>query len=194
MLGWRELPTDPRGARPDRPRGHAAVPAAVRARAGGETGLALERLRVRARKVAERRARETRASSCTSRRCRPAPSSTRACSPPTSWPTFFPDLTDERFASAIGLVHSRFSTNTFPSWPLAHPFRYIAHNGEINTIRGNRNWMRTREALLESDLHRRRPRRAAVPDLHARARATRRPSTRCSSCCTSADAACRTRC
>ena len=64
----------------------------------------------------------------------------------------FPDLTDERFASAIGLVHSRFSTNTFPSWPLAHPFRYIAHNGEINTIRGNRNWMRTREALLESDL------------------------------------------
>ena len=65
---------------------------------------------------------------------------------------FFPDLSDERFASAIGLVHSRFSTNTFPSWPLAHPFRYIAHNGEINTIRGNRNWMRTREALLESDL------------------------------------------
>ena len=65
---------------------------------------------------------------------------------------FFPDLTDERFESAIGLVHSRFSTNTFPSWPLAHPFRYIAHNGEINTIRGNRNWMRTRESLLESDL------------------------------------------
>ena len=64
----------------------------------------------------------------------------------------FPDLVDPRFASAIGLVHSRFSTNTFPSWPLAHPFRYIAHNGEINTIRGNRNWMRTREALLESDL------------------------------------------
>ncbi|HEX3304774.1 MAG TPA: glutamate synthase central domain-containing protein, partial [Streptosporangiaceae bacterium] len=63
----------------------------------------------------------------------------------------FPDLTDERFASAIGLVHSRFSTNTFPSWPLAHPFRYIAHNGEINTIKGNRNWMRAREALLETD-------------------------------------------
>ena len=66
--------------------------------------------------------------------------------------TFFPDLSDERFASAVGLVHSRFSTNTFPSWPLAHPFRYIAHNGEINTIRGNRNWMRTREALLRSEL------------------------------------------
>ncbi|MCA1711222.1 MAG: glutamate synthase large subunit [Actinobacteria bacterium] len=61
---------------------------------------------------------------------------------------FFPDLSDERFVSALALVHSRFSTNTFPSWPLAHPYRYIAHNGEINTVRGNRNWMRAREALL----------------------------------------------
>ena len=61
---------------------------------------------------------------------------------------FFPDLSDERFASALALVHSRFSTNTFPSWPLAHPYRYIAHNGEINTVKGNRNWMRAREALL----------------------------------------------
>ncbi len=66
--------------------------------------------------------------------------------------TFFPDLSDARFASAIALVHSRFSTNTFPSWPLAHPYRYIAHNGEINTLRGNRNWMRARETLLRSDL------------------------------------------
>ena len=49
-------------------------------------------------------------------------------------------------------MHSRFSTNTFPSWPLAHPYRFIAHNGEINTVQGNRNWMRTREALLETDL------------------------------------------
>ncbi|WP_436500743.1 glutamate synthase large subunit [Actinokineospora sp. HUAS TT18] len=67
-------------------------------------------------------------------------------------PAFFPDLRDERLTSAIALVHSRFSTNTFPSWPLAHPFRYVAHNGEINTVRGNRNRMRAREALLESDL------------------------------------------
>ncbi len=65
---------------------------------------------------------------------------------------FFPDLADERVESALALVHSRFSTNTFPSWPLAHPYRYIAHNGEINTVQGNRNWMRTRESLLESDL------------------------------------------
>ncbi|HEX8867833.1 MAG TPA: glutamate synthase subunit alpha, partial [Lentzea sp.] len=67
-------------------------------------------------------------------------------------PAFFPDLQDERLFSAIALVHSRFSTNTFPSWPLAHPFRFVAHNGEINTVRGNRNRMRAREALLESDL------------------------------------------
>ena len=65
---------------------------------------------------------------------------------------FFPDLVDERVASALAVVHSRFSTNTFPSWPLAHPFRFIAHNGEINTVMGNRNWMRAREALLDSDL------------------------------------------
>ncbi|MGB9112522.1 MAG: glutamate synthase large subunit [Acidimicrobiales bacterium] len=65
---------------------------------------------------------------------------------------FFPDLSDERFESALALFHSRFSTNTFPSWPLAHPYRVVAHNGEINTIMGNRNWMRAREALLETDL------------------------------------------
>jgi glutamate synthase (NADPH/NADH) large chain len=65
---------------------------------------------------------------------------------------FYPDLSDERMESALALVHSRFSTNTFPSWPLAHPYRFIAHNGEINTVQGNRNWMRTRESLLQSAL------------------------------------------
>ena len=64
----------------------------------------------------------------------------------------FPDLRDERVESALAVVHSRFSTNTFPSWPLSHPFRFIAHNGEINTVMGNRNWMRAREALLQSDV------------------------------------------
>ena len=63
---------------------------------------------------------------------------------------FFPDLSDPTFDSGLALVHSRFSTNTFPSWPLAHPYRYLAHNGEINTLRGNRNWMRAREALLRA--------------------------------------------
>ncbi|HXY26671.1 MAG TPA: glutamate synthase central domain-containing protein, partial [Acidimicrobiales bacterium] len=65
---------------------------------------------------------------------------------------FFPDLRDQRFESGLALVHSRFSTNTFPSWPLAHPYRYLCHNGEINTVQGNRNWMRAREALLETSL------------------------------------------
>src|SRR5687767_9305791 len=64
----------------------------------------------------------------------------------------FPDLSDERLESALALVHQRFSTNTFPSWPLAHPYRFIAHNGEINTLRGNINWMRAREGLLKSEL------------------------------------------
>jgi glutamate synthase (NADPH/NADH) large chain len=63
---------------------------------------------------------------------------------------FYPDLSDERFASKLALVHSRYSTNTFPSWPLAQPFRMVAHNGEINTVQGNRNWMRARQSQLES--------------------------------------------
>ena len=65
---------------------------------------------------------------------------------------FFPDLTDPRMSSAMALVHSRFSTNTFPSWPLAHPYRFIAHNGEINTLRGNLNWMNARRRSMASEL------------------------------------------
>jgi len=66
--------------------------------------------------------------------------------------TFYTDLLDERCESALALVHQRFSTNTFPSWKLAHPYRFIAHNGEINTVRGNVNWMNARRRTLESDL------------------------------------------
>lgn len=65
---------------------------------------------------------------------------------------YFPDLRDPAMETALALVHSRFSTNTFPSWERAHPYRYLAHNGEINTLRGNINWMHAREALFESDL------------------------------------------
>ena len=65
---------------------------------------------------------------------------------------FYLDLQDDRLTSALGIVHSRFSTNTFPSWPLAHPFRRVAHNGEINTVTGNENWMRAREALIKTDI------------------------------------------
>ncbi len=66
--------------------------------------------------------------------------------------TYFADLADPDFDSALALVHSRFSTNTFPSWDRSHPYRYVAHNGEINTLRGNANWMHARQALFESDL------------------------------------------
>jgi glutamate synthase (NADPH) large chain len=66
--------------------------------------------------------------------------------------TYYPDLNDEDFESALALVHQRFSTNTFPTWSLAHPYRMIAHNGEINTLRGNNNWMAARQALARSDL------------------------------------------
>ncbi len=65
---------------------------------------------------------------------------------------YFPDLSDSSIISAISMVHSRFSTNTFPTWDLAQPFRYLSHNGEINTIKGNRNWMKAREGLLKTDL------------------------------------------
>ncbi|AZN29736.1 glutamate synthase large subunit [Flaviflexus salsibiostraticola] len=65
---------------------------------------------------------------------------------------FYPDLSDPRFATRFAIVHSRFSTNTFPSWPLAQPLRMIAHNGEINTVRGNRQWMKARDSDLQSDL------------------------------------------
>ncbi|MGE5757133.1 MAG: glutamate synthase subunit alpha, partial [Planctomycetaceae bacterium] len=68
-------------------------------------------------------------------------------------PYFADDLDDPRLVSALALFHSRFSTNTFPSWELAHPYRMISHNGEINTLRGNINWMRAREALFASDLY-----------------------------------------
>ena len=70
----------------------------------------------------------------------------------TQFEPMFPDISDPEVESALALVHQRFSTNTFPAWKLAHPFRYVAHNGEINTARGNANWMRAREALCESEL------------------------------------------
>jgi glutamate synthase domain-containing protein 2/glutamate synthase domain-containing protein 1/glutamate synthase domain-containing protein 3 len=65
---------------------------------------------------------------------------------------YFTDLQDSQFVSPLAMVHSRFSTNTFPSWRLAHPFRFLAHNGEINTLRGNRNWMRARTGSMQSDI------------------------------------------
>jgi glutamate synthase (NADPH/NADH) large chain len=69
---------------------------------------------------------------------------------PDQLPDFYADLRDPRLVTALALVHSRFSTNTFPSWPLAHPYRMLAHNGEINTVQGNENWMRAREGVMRT--------------------------------------------
>ena len=104
----------------------------------------------------------------------------------TEIPAFYLDLNDPLFESALAVVHQRYSTNTFPSWELAQPFRYLAHNGEINTLRGNLNWMRSRERELESDLfgddiakllpgHRRERQRLGLPRQRAGAADHRRP-------------------
>ena len=146
VLGWRKVPTDPSTL------GKTAISVMPQFEQlflgglGGETGLALDRLAYCFRKRVEH--------------------SLPVYFPSLSSQTivykgmlttgqleeFFPELSDERIVSPLALVHSRFSTNTFPSWPLAHPYRFIAHNGEINTVKGNRNWMRAREALLASDV------------------------------------------
>jgi glutamate synthase (NADPH/NADH) large chain len=151
ILGWRDVPTvtDSLGstARSVMPRFRQLFVAGP----AGERGLQLDRRAYALRKMAERRAREARIElyfpSLSARTL-----VYKGMLTTDQLGEVFPDLADARFESAIGLVHSRFSTNTFPSWPLAHPYRYIAHNGEINTIRGNRNWMATRETLLQTDL------------------------------------------
>ncbi|HEY8301021.1 MAG TPA: glutamate synthase large subunit [Jatrophihabitans sp.] len=151
VLGWRDVPTDDSSIGPTARSVMPRFRQVFLAGAAAEQGLELERRAFALRRVAERRARENELelyfASLSGRTM-----VYKGMLTTDQLGEFFPDLRDERFASALALVHSRFSTNTFPSWPLAHPFRYIAHNGEFNTIRGNRNWMRTREALLESDL------------------------------------------
>ncbi|QNN53052.1 glutamate synthase large subunit [Nocardioides mesophilus] len=147
VLGWREVPTDPTML------GSTAVSVMptfsqlfVTAAAGRLVGMALERLAFCLRKRAERET-DVYFPSLSSRTI-----AYKGMLTTDQLDRFYPELTDERVASAVAVVHSRFSTNTFPSWPLSHPFRFIAHNGEINTVMGNRNWMRAREALLSSDL------------------------------------------
>ena len=147
VLGWREVPVVPdtlgRTARSVMP----AFSQLFLAGAGPRvSGMALERLAFCLRKRAERET-DVYFPSLSSRTL-----AYKGMLTTDQLDHVFPDLVDERMASALAVVHSRFSTNTFPSWPLAHPFRFIAHNGEINTVMGNRNWMRAREALLESDL------------------------------------------
>ncbi len=156
ILAWREVPTDPGGL------GAAACAAMPRIRQvflsahrpsdhAPLDGLELERVAYCVRRQTERETRERGIAAYF-----PSLSARtivyKGMLTPAQLGQFFLDLSDKRVTSSITLVHSRFSTNTFPSWPLAHPFRLVAHNGEINTIRGNRNWMAAREALLSSSL------------------------------------------
>ncbi|SIS20181.1 glutamate synthase large subunit [Williamsia sterculiae] len=160
VLGWRDLPTDPKGADLG-PNALACMPymgqlfVTVEAPDGERpAGLALDRLVYPLRKRAERVTPEIEAEG--SGVYFPSLSARtivyKGMLTERQLPAFYADLRDERTSSALAIVHSRFSTNTFPAWPLAHPFRYIAHNGEINTVKGNRNRMRAREAMLATDL------------------------------------------
>ncbi len=150
LLGWRDLPIDAEAADLGAT-ARSVQPHFAQLFIGGESGLALERLAFVVRRRIERETRERGVDvyfpSLSARTV-----VYKGMLTTDQLPAFFPDLSDPRLVSSIALVHSRFSTNTFPSWPLAHPYRYVAHNGEINTVNGNRNWMRAREALLESDL------------------------------------------
>ncbi|MFE3524644.1 glutamate synthase large subunit [Streptomyces sp. NPDC059161] len=145
VLGWREVPVTPEllgnGAR-------ATMPAfrQLFVSDGSTSGIALDRKAFVLRKRAEREAGVYFPSLSARTIVYKGMLTTGQLEP------FFPDLSDPRCATAVALVHSRFSTNTFPSWPLAHPYRFVAHNGEINTVKGNRNWMVARESQLASNL------------------------------------------
>ncbi len=145
VLGWRDVPVSPelvgQAARDCMPFFRQLF---VSAASGRMVGLGLDRLAFCLRKRAERET-EVYFPSLSCRTLVYKGMLTTGQLEP-----FFPDLSDRRFETQLALVHSRFSTNTFPSWPLAHPYRLIAHNGEINTVKGNRNWMRARESQLVS--------------------------------------------
>jgi glutamate synthase (NADPH/NADH) large chain len=155
VIGWRDVPTNPQHvgdiARATQP----VIRQVFIARAGieleVEDAAAFERALYVIRKRIEREARNASDTSG----CYFASLSSRTVVykgmlRPSQLPLFYADLVESDVASALALVHSRFSTNTFPSWSLAHPYRYVCHNGEINTLRGNVNWMRVREADMRS--------------------------------------------
>ena len=157
VLGWREVPVRPDGlgalAREAMPyfeqiflSSTLVAPSVDGAPAAPVHGIALDRQSYRLRKRAERELNAYFPSLSARTIVYKGMVTTLQLEP------FYPDLGDARFASKLALVHSRYSTNTFPSWPLAQPFRMIAHNGEINTVQGNRNWMRARQSQLQSDL------------------------------------------
>ncbi len=150
VLGWRDLPIDPeclgktaRAAMPVFKQLFVTDPM-------GRTGIDLDRKAFLARKRSRRELEGELETYFASLSSRTIVYKGMLTTPQLS--QFFPDLLDPRVESALLLVHSRFSTNTFPSWPLAHPYRFVAHNGEINTVQGNQNWMRAREAMLSADV------------------------------------------
>jgi glutamate synthase (NADPH) large chain len=150
VRGWRDVPTEPdclgttaRAAMPTFKQLFVDHP-------GGATGIALDRITFIARKRVEHELPPELQTYFSSLSARTLVYKGMLTTPQLR--AFFADLDDPRIESALLLVHSRFSTNTFPSWPLAHPYRYIAHNGEINTVQGNQNWMRAREAIASSPL------------------------------------------
>ncbi|MDJ0336911.1 glutamate synthase large subunit [Cryobacterium sp. PH31-O1] len=152
ILGWREVPVHPEDlgsqARANMPAIQQVFVQSTRTTEAGEplSDIALDRQTFRLRKRAERELEIYFVSLSCRTLVYKGMVTTLQLEP------FYPDLSDERFVSTLALVHSRYSTNTFPSWPLAQPFRMIAHNGEINTVQGNRNWMRARQSQLESEL------------------------------------------
>ncbi len=153
VLGWRALPVEPAtlGSIADaaRPSMHQlfVTPAEGTQLSPGHPALAIDRLAFVLRKRTEHEIDDCYFASLSARTV-----TYKGMLTSHQLAGFYPDLADERLVSGLALVHSRFSTNTFPSWPLAHPYRYMAHNGEINTLAGNRNWMRAREALCRTDL------------------------------------------
>ncbi len=146
VLGWREVPTRPEVLGDMAREAMPLIQQVFVAGKAGESGLDLERMLFRLRKRSEREIGIYHPSLSMRTIVYKGMVTTLQLEP------FYPDLSDLRFSSTLALVHSRFSTNTFPSWPLAHPFRFIAHNGEINTVKGNANWMKARESQLDSDL------------------------------------------
>ncbi len=149
-LGWRDVPTDP-SALGELARRSVPFVAQVFLDGGNLRGAALERKLFVVRKQAEKSALLLSGDPgfyLPSLSCRTIVY--KGMMSAHQVPAFYPDLRDPALTSAAVVVHQRYSTNTFPSWPLAQPFRYLAHNGEINTLRGNRNWMRSRERNLTS--------------------------------------------
>ena len=146
VLGWRTVPTDPTSVGMTAQSVMPNFEQLFLSSPQGISGLALDRQVYAVRKRAERET-DTYFSSLSSRTIVYKGMLTTGQLEP-----FYPELSDEKMTSTLALVHSRFSTNTFPSWPLAHPYRFISHNGEINTVQGNRNWMQARESMLTSPI------------------------------------------